>query len=122
MTEQDYLDLADRVEAATGPDRSIDYLVMTATVPTGHAYLWDPNDQSHRYTSSADASRHLLPVGWAATIDHSYPGPGVRVTAGSPDLDPAFIVCTAATFALAMLAAVLRARAHASRVGDGRGL
>lgn len=52
-------DLLRRVEAATGPDRELDYAVLLATLPKGHAYLWDP-EKGHEYTASIDAAVALV--------------------------------------------------------------
>lgn len=52
--------LIDRVEAATGPCRHLDYAIFLATRDPNHAYLWDPSDDNHRYTSSLDAALTLI--------------------------------------------------------------
>jgi hypothetical protein len=52
-------DLKKRVDAATGPDRELDYALLMATLPKGHAYIWDP-DSGHEYTASLDAALALV--------------------------------------------------------------
>jgi hypothetical protein len=121
--------LAVRCEAATGADRRLDYEIMTATVPVGHAYLWDPNDQSHRYTSSLDAAMTLVPAGLRLAFSewddekHLRPrGPWqailTKAGSGSSFNDMLGYRCDhAATPALAVCASALRARLLERREG-----
>jgi hypothetical protein len=51
--------LADRVEAATGPDREIDDEIRTAM-----AYTYETGTLAPRYTASLDAAMTLVPEGW----------------------------------------------------------
>jgi hypothetical protein len=55
------LALAERCEKADGPDRRLDYEIMTATAVMGQRYLWDPEGPEHHYTWSYDAAMSLVP-------------------------------------------------------------
>lgn len=120
-------ELAVRCEKADGPYRRLDYEIMTATVIEGHAYLWDPKDENHRYTSTLDAAIALIPEGLRLTFSewddekHLRPrGPWqailTKAGSGSSFNDMLGYRCDhAATPALAVCAAALRARAAIAR-------
>jgi hypothetical protein len=63
--------LLTKVEAATGPDRRLDYEVFTAFATPGGANPWDPNE-GHFYTASTDAALELLNRQIAGIIDISF--------------------------------------------------
>jgi len=114
---QDLLRLADELMAATGPDRRLDYWIMTRTLPTGHAYLWDPEDQNHRYTASLDAAGVLVPTNSLWAVGSDIDGPFARVM---PPVRDGWVGseqqhCLAATPPLALCAAALKARAHSTK-------
>ena len=123
MSGETLLALASEVEAASAPDRRLDYAIMTATVLTGHAYLWDPNDQSHRYTASLDAAMTLVPEQYSFGVeayspDHNTLGWTVHLLFDA-NLKKPDISAFAPTFPLALCAAALRARAHHETSNDG---
>lgn len=114
------LALAEAVEKLTGPDRRTDYLVMTATVRPGHAYLWDPNDSNHRYTASLDHAMTLADPQWdCGTVwDRDERGAvvafGPNALAGFPlGQGKACALTMTVALALAATAAALRAQAEA---------
>lgn len=125
-----WLALAERCEAATGPDREIDLAaaiacgkVPEATKPggvTGHQYFSGGTSScvlvSH-YSASLDAAMSLVPEGWSfgAGRDDIVPGPeGWAWVSGDDDTK----IVKAITPALALAASACRARAHLCE-GDG---
>lgn len=134
MSEQDYLDLADRVEAATGPDRELDAEIEIAV----HGFPQTAYDKRNRhypsdrlafvndwigthYTASLDAAMTLLGADWG--YEQHRPAdkkPRHYVELWWVPTFPGKTHSSGATPALALTAACLRA--HGSRVGDGRGL
>lgn len=107
----DLMDLAARVEAASGPDREIDKAVQRAT-GDGSGNHWFKNhlgehttdDLAPAYTASLDAAMILVPEGWTCwSLRSERIGTGVD---GQEQRELAF----AATPALALTAACLRAR------------
>jgi hypothetical protein len=99
--ERAQTELAERCENATGPDRRLDNDIRLAT-NNGCAFGDDPP-----YTASLDAAMTLVPEGCQATIVRRKDGHGAAYfdrewLAGSCD--------SAATPALALCAAALRAR------------
>jgi hypothetical protein len=113
MTREEINKLADRVESLTGPDREVDWAIHAATHPKPDLSL--PRD----YTRSLDAAMSLVPEGMHPSVSKN-----VR-----SDIWRAWVVTTtydkfrkpiynhkdateAATHALALTAAALRARAE----------
>ena len=125
--EKDYLDLADRVEAAKGPDRELDLRVAMAVLPGWDYPLDDAAVAFHTkyggqpaYTASLDAAMTLVPEGARiAALAQEIGTPRWLVKLGNADRPGGLPTCAGATPALALTAACLRA--HASRVGDRRG-
>lgn len=119
MDKQTLLALADRVEAATGPDNDLDCRVAAATgytLPEVERYLLPgqflvaPN-----YTASLDAALTLVPDGWnrrlAEDDDHTW---YAELRLGFCTSYSASVGCIRASSpAIAMTAAALRARAKA---------
>lgn len=125
------LELAERVEALTGPDRKMDIAIWMACVANaqqlelvekGREYHGDSEadfradrmSDGKRYTGSLDAAMSLVPKGHLWTLD-SFEGP--RSTAGvwKPQTGWLIYPCDApktATPALALTAACLRAHAE----------
>jgi hypothetical protein len=73
MTDK-LLELADRCEAATGPDRELDWLIYaatcgqdTSTVEPGHRYLY-----GEHYTASLDDAMSLLSDGSEYDLTNLY--------------------------------------------------
>jgi len=111
------LELAERVEKAEGPDEDLDQAIGTL--------LWqDQTDEEprnvfdcyQRYTASLDAAMTLVPEGAAWTAqqgmdpDRTAFG-AVTLPSPAPDIPPPDFQVFAATPALALTAAALRARA-----------
>jgi hypothetical protein len=126
--------LAARVEAATGADRKLDALVLAAVVGGeaalspfngewcvyvgkdrhGRPKLWEPGYgankawwRNNHFTASLDAALTLVPAGWTGTVHLDG-----KASLYRDDMRPA-VWCVAATPALALVAAALRARAEA---------
>lgn len=109
-------DLIERIEAASGPDREIDLAIDLGARPDQWAQVchdnpasvptqWCDDDELPRYTASVDAALTLVPVDrqWSITNCRS---PKTVAQVG------AFNVGSAATPALALCAAALKARAY----------
>ena len=141
MSRAELLALVARVEAATGPDRELDYAILRVLKPEYAGSDWQPyagglrhvNDSSdartlpahetcpQQWTSSLDAAASLVPEGWRWSLDYtqrpayqdcgcaSLFAPGSRMH--PPDVSEIY----AATPALALCAAALRARAEEAR-------
>ena len=103
--------LIERVETATGPDRDIDFAVAAAVG-------WPDSPHSHqharRYTEHLDAAVSLVPEGWGYELRRGHSGErralcrmwdGRGIWTGGT---------VAATPALALVAAALRARMEAA--------
>jgi len=111
------IELAERCEAAVGPDRAID-LAISSALNTGRST--DPRNPGPRhYTSSLDAAMTLVPEGWTAWELRTRRGKTLftaHVSRESPEGEDE--VCGTATIpALALTAACLRALAH-MHLGD----
>lgn len=108
------LSLAERVEAATGAENELDFAIQLAVLSRA-GYL--PGRASCKpYTRSLDAALSLVPSGWAWQA-----GVGIETEAGNSDSAYAWAapvdhgeLVFAATPALALCAAALRARATQS--------
>lgn len=131
------LELAKRCEAATGPNRDIDALAALAagytTNPDGYGEgsdWWTPEGKSlprirgfgarpPGFTASIDAALTLVPIGWETAIYIG--GESANVQLETQDMRERFalnaeiIDGTAATPALALTAAALRAMAEVSK-------
>lgn len=146
MAMTDLNDLAARVEALTGPDREVDALICVAvnagSLPGAQKEMSeDPTvyslgyvrhrfegrlslRESRRYTASIDAAMTLVPEGYTFAV-----GAGDTVTEGpwawccEPDEFAVSVhsdeFCKAATPALALTAATLRARSQQGENGNG---
>jgi len=122
---QDLLRLADEVAAATGPDTVLDAAIWVH-LPEQAAHAWKHGGDKFKharqiagcafvplYTASIDAAMTLVPahdVGWR--MDWSGRRAIVRIGFGG---FPETIEAWAATPALALCAAALRARAHSTK-------
>ncbi len=99
------LELAERCEAATGPDRELDAQIGAAfhlKMLTYRADNWITNPP---FTAFLDAAMTLVPEG-AKVTTQSFGGPGPMAL-----VDPNERFTSAATLALALCAAALRAQA-----------
>lgn len=126
-----FLELALRCEAASGPDRELDVAIYVAVFPFPCVELSDAyqatkdRELAHLYTSSIDAALTLLPTGWvlakladsASTEPRNASDPDpvgfekiLGCTAEVADV-PGFEAAFAVTRPLAIVAACLRARA-----------
>lgn len=133
MTPADLEALAARIEAASGPDRELDAEIYNAVpVEAGRkaerlpmeqwgdrfddgwrTMLADREDKYpeklKRYTASLDAAMTLVPEGWMQfDVDATAPDLGIDWTLHRHGIE---VKATAATPALALTAATLRARA-----------
>lgn len=105
-------DLIARLEAATGPDRDLDFAIAAAVG-------WPDSPHSHqharRYTEHLDAARSLVPEGWDWSVDGFGKSARGRGYLYSPYPDCEEVEAEAATPAIALCIAALRAReaAHA---------
>jgi hypothetical protein len=136
------LRLAERCEQATGPDRELDTLIaphagwkeagklsvmgskMPAWLPPGKSGADNKVLKVPAFTASLDAAMTLVPEGWDWSAGT---GRGTGwATLGLPDDDQMGgssddeVSCDAATPALALCAAALRARASAPTDKGGR--
>jgi hypothetical protein len=126
MTTPDSLkQLAERVEAATGPDRELDEAICAALYPTYELPYAARCAPTHiqsivpRYSASLDAAMTLVPEGWCKTVADWWCGddkPPFFADCGDldalkADVDGIIFQAWAATPALALTAAALRARA-----------
>jgi hypothetical protein len=129
------VELAERVEAATGPDRKIDaaicreidlplcvepdclpdvMLKILDRIEGGSEPEWDDDPDCPFYTHSLDAAMTLVPEGFYWSVDaRSFAMLSMRLGEGKPYFSPLNGGPTAATPALALTAACLRARAAA---------
>lgn len=110
------LELAERVEKTTGPDRELEIAIWRALNPI-HAKIADdmgrvPLEWLHNYTESLDAAMALVPEGYNVTLERSDDTWGAVVwhpLDSRQDMAELFISAP-----LALTAACLRAR-HDSR-------
>lgn len=114
---QALLALAERAEAATGPDRNLDADIMRAIGLAGLKADYAP----HPYTASLDAAMSLVPEGDSFTVgqnvhhDHWVASVNYLNGDGQPQSRGSSIACR--TGPLALTAAALRARAETLVVG-----
>jgi hypothetical protein len=124
MTQPDLEALVGQLEQATGPDRELDLAIALAvgavdrrTVSTKHGFGYSDGQWacSHveQYTALLDAAMMLVPEGWHDAVY----GPGVgasdnlcTASLDPPEYDGPPETAEAATRALALVAAALRAR------------
>lgn len=132
-------DLIERIEAASGPDREIDREIMLSS-----GYRYEQRDIGCRYedgsvaldwvyvdiktdqwrsthplsfTSSIDAALTLVPEGWTWMLDTMEGRNEACVHGNGPVPDSAYV--TAATPALALCAAALKASAYLKETNNG---
>jgi len=114
-------ELLERVKAAIGPDRQLDYALFCHFAPRDVASAWHPHE-GHRYTTSIDAALALTErLGWRLyTVDASIAGrfnvllAGPKRTQWSEYLDtevtiPDYAGEVHSDFCLAILAATISA-------------
>ena len=118
MNREQLIEIAERCEKATGPDREIDGRIHFATVlaepwpddgmrlVAATEQFEDSRDTVARYSSSLDAAMTLVPEGCAFEVTTTGFSPGASVV--RPGVNEG---AYAATPALALCAAALRARA-----------
>lgn len=108
------LELADRCEKATGPDRGLDIAIYRALSYIGH-HGWHPMDRdaAPRYTACLDAALTLVPEGSLWSVCDMEHGPFAQVIRPMPGGGFVDGLTSAASDrpALALCAAALRARA-----------
>lgn len=115
MSKGALLELAARVEAVTGPDRELDFAIYAVTCGGDCSHI-RPNQRylyGESYTASVDAALGLVPAGWAVrNFDDWTPETPPYWSVDLRRLDRAHHVAQgeAATPALALTAAALRAR------------
>lgn len=112
----DLLELAARVEGASGADRELDLAIWAAIDPRAPEVIAagrKPLEWLHCYTSSLDAAMTLVPEGMQWSFDSHYKMAGVSRYWDDPQHGPTCeeYAGEAATPALALTAAALRARA-----------
>lgn len=113
LTREGLVELAGRCEQVSGPDRALDCLIGDAIgARTRNGVI----NVSATYTASLDAAMTLVPEGlWA---EGSLSSPGQLEVHGPCTYDP-LGKGWAATPALALCAAALKARARAMEAGHG---
>lgn len=111
----DLIALALRVEALTGPCRETDHAIYAALNPDsplpegGRLLPW-----AHCFTDSLDAAMTLVPEGCRFVVSTEEPGPWAWVGVSGEDT----VATMAASPALALTAAALRARAAMETTDD----
>lgn len=127
--KDDLLALAERCEAATGPDRELDGMIAAAFGlkhgPDGgfcndeNGDYWTTDQCAARVTASLDAAMTLVPEGlhWIVSTTHPDGEAPPCACVGLPGSDEDSPLVRAATPALALTAASLRARALAEKEG-----
>lgn len=105
MDRDTLLALAARVEAAAGADRALDRAIAMAAMPPERRGMY----VRRHYTASLDAAETLVPAGWTGMV-HLDGKAGLYRDDREPTIDG-----SAATPALALTAAALRARAEEAR-------
>lgn len=146
MTSADLNKLAERCEAATGPDRELDAAIVLALNPgaefrpyregkrvtkcwlfgaDGRVIRYGGPEDMPAYTTSLDAAMTLVPDSMGASVSrHGKRGDDCEAYVGKSDSDARgnFMTQTAhgnaKTMALALTAAALRARAALSTTPD----
>jgi hypothetical protein len=100
--------LAERCEQATGPDRKLDREIELAVMP--ERVDPEPWETLAAYTASLDAAMTLVPEGCIVTI-----GGGLGIGTSAIEVSGRIFARKAATPALALCAAALRARSTDAR-------
>ena len=133
-TRASYLALAERAERAEGADRDLDAemfarVILRQAVPlllrlSGWVEHDEQDECAPAFTASLDAALSLVPEGWRWSLDHTQM-PGCRdcgratLYAPGDGWTPADVAeIYAATPALALVAAALRARAEEAKDGE----
>lgn len=126
MNRAELLALADRCEAATGPDRALDFLILKRLrglrdlgcglyEMENWYYSLDNSEPSEKHppfpspTASLDAALTLVPEGWDWCLSRGTGEPAVASMSPADRVSGPCVTC--ATPALALCAAALRARA-----------
>lgn len=139
------IDLIERIEAASGPDRVLDsniYAILNKHMmytPTKLGHFYDPSKTvaiaaqkyhisggataiAPRYTASLDAAMTLVPKGWCILAAWNPAHPRSYITLSDGPMDGQARTwgegCGAATPALALCAAALRARMAMANAAD----
>lgn len=112
---EELLELAARVEKATGPDRGLDYLIFCACVPLGESAYWGPDDRENHFTGSLDAALSLVPSGVNIGLHIDHNGCDCAWSSRRVGWQPQVVPANAP--ALALTAAALRAL-HAQSQGE----
>ena len=117
--------LADRVEALAGPDREVDAQVGRYFAAQFLGYVpWEPQTGCAKFTASLDAALSLVPEGWVWMTGCAPDGAFFATLSPTDESGIALgmIDTLAATPALALCAAALRALAHhAEHTADSAG-
>jgi hypothetical protein len=104
---EELIALAERVEALSGPDREVDRAIVESV--RGKPKLGFQHGRIDHYTASLDAAMSLVPDGYDWIVGHTNAGLTVYAECGGTGGD---FTRFAATPALALTAAALRARAE----------
>lgn len=120
----DLLDLAERCEKAEGPDRALDLAIWNASGTRYNTGAYEAPCCPH-FTASIDAALTLVPEGWLFTVA-SYRGEDNAQPFYADCMDEAVfhgadgdaVTSLAATPALALCAATLRAHPHQGKDHD----
>lgn len=116
--KQILLDLAQRCEAAEGPDRGLDRNIHQQSIVwnlqdgVAIAMPFIPDERIPHLTASIDSAMMLVPEGWMASLDFLHSERGAAVLFPPDKTSLAAQLARAATPALAICAAALRARAE----------
>lgn len=105
------LELAERVEAATGPDRELDRDIASAVHLKQLTYSSPEWIKDPEFTASIDAAMTLVPEGWTRTVKWSVENEGYALVYDPAVPDDSSIYALGKTAALALCAAALRAHA-----------
>lgn len=116
----DLMQLAERCEQAAGPDGTLNEEISRAVGTWQPPDRGDPYGTAKPYTASLDVAMTLVPEGWDRAVGtrrgkpYAYTNNGQSHFVGvaaKPNPDLRWFDCKAATEALALCAATLRARA-----------
>lgn len=109
LDKQKLLELAERCEQATGPDRELDYAIFKAMARKDAPNHWRPNDGDF-FTASLDTALTLVPEGCVWNAGNDTGAAWAHVWTDGPDYDGMIPGSRAVTPALALCAAALRAQ------------
>lgn len=107
-------DLIERIEAASKGSRALDWEIHVHDGIDGKG-MYGPHP---RYSFSIDAALTLVPEGWTWMLDTMEGRNEACVHGNGPVPDSAYV--TAATPALALCAAALKARAYLKETNNGQ--